>query len=85
MYLDVLQAMKQGQRKPTHIMYKSNISWVPLLKILGNMKNDGLVLEVDTDGIDKRSSKEYEITGEGESFLMYHRGPKVLRRGLRRS
>lgn len=79
-YLDVLQVMKQGQRKPTHIMYKSNISWDSLLKMLDNMKNEGHVLEVDTDGIDKRSSKEYEITGKGENFLVYCRGPKGLRR-----
>lgn len=72
-YLDVLQAMMQGHRKPTHIMYESNLSWSPLLKILGNMENDGLVLKVDTDGIDKRSSKEYEITNKGRNFLVYSR------------
>ncbi|GAI41151.1 unnamed protein product, partial [marine sediment metagenome] len=35
------------------------------------MKNKGHVLEVDVDG-DKRSSKEYDITIEGQKFLAHH-------------
>jgi hypothetical protein len=33
-YLDVLRIVSQGEKKPTHIMYKANLSWVPVNDII---------------------------------------------------
>lgn len=79
-YLEVLQIIKGGTSKPTRIMYQANISWQPLMKVLGSMVSQGLVSEIDTTSMgrrrDKRTSKIYEITMKGEQVLKYFKGAK---------
>jgi len=81
-YLEVLQIIKNGTSKPTRIMYNANISWQPLMRVLGSMKGQGLVNEIDVTGQerkrDKRTSKLYEITMKGERVIRYFRGAKEL-------
>ncbi len=65
-YLDVLRVIKKGTNKPTRIMYKTNLSWKPLMKVLGSLVEQDLVL----------SKKEgnhsiYEITEKGKNILRY--------------
>lgn len=78
--MEVLQIIKGGTSKPTRIMYQANISWQPLMKVLGSMVSQGLVSEIDTTSIgrrrDKRTSKIYEITMKGEQVLKYFKGAK---------
>ncbi|MCW3979094.1 MAG: hypothetical protein NWF12_05050 [Candidatus Bathyarchaeota archaeon] len=80
-YLEVLQIIKGGTSKPTRIMYQANISWQPLMRVLGSMVAQDLVREIDTrvEGRrrrDKRTSKVYEITMKGEQVIRYFKGAK---------
>ncbi len=50
MYLDILRAIGSGAEKPTHVMYKANLSWVVMRGFLENLKAQGLVEEAIVDG-----------------------------------
>jgi predicted transcriptional regulator len=64
-YLDVLKAIGAGSEKPTHIMYKANLSWVVLRGCLQNLKDQGLVVESAVD--DGRTV--YHLTNKGFELL----------------
>jgi len=65
-YLDVLKTIKKGTCKPTRIMYRTNLSWNPLMKILDSLERQGLVT-VEKDG----KHKIYDITEKGKNVLHY--------------
>ncbi|MDH2900553.1 MAG: winged helix-turn-helix domain-containing protein [archaeon] len=50
MYLDILRAIGSGAEKPTHVMYKANLSWVVMRGFLENLKAQGLVEEALVEG-----------------------------------
>lgn len=79
-YLEVLNIIMNGTYKPTRIMYQANISWQPLMRILGSMISQGLVDEIDMKKQnrkrDKRTSKIYRITLKGEQVIRYFKGAK---------
>ena len=50
MYLDILRAIGSGAEKPTHVMYKANLSWVVMRGFLENLKSQALVEESVIDG-----------------------------------
>ncbi len=81
-YLDVLKIIKAGTAKPTRIMYSTNISWQPLMRVLGAMMNQGLVKQIDVKDTgrkrDRRTTKIYEITMKGEQVVTYFKGAKTL-------
>ncbi len=81
-YLEVLQIIKGGTSKPTRIMYNANISWQPLMRVLGSMMKQGLVREIDVSDTgrkrDRRTTKIYEITMKGEQVVRYFKGAKEL-------
>ena len=81
-YLEVLQIIKGGTSKPTRIMYNANISWRPLMRVLGSLIDQELVREIDVSALgrkrDKRTTKLYEITMKGEQVVRYFRGAKEL-------
>jgi len=63
-YLDVLKVIKTEKYvKPTNLMYKSNLSWIPLKHILNVLIENKLV---DCIG-DRR--KLYYLTDEGKKVL----------------
>ncbi len=67
--MDMLRCIseKNGQIKPTHLMYKSNLSHVQMRGYLDEMKSKGLVDEI----IDKKDSKkQITITKKGRDFLI---------------
>jgi predicted transcriptional regulator len=64
MYLDILRAIGSGAEKPTHVMYKANLSWVVMRGFLENLKAQGLVEETLVDG---RSS--LRLTNRGYELL----------------
>ncbi|MEM1582780.1 MAG: winged helix-turn-helix domain-containing protein [Candidatus Bathyarchaeia archaeon] len=68
-YLDVLRAVNKGESKPTRIMYKTNLSWVPLQEILDFLVSQDLLREEESS---KR--KEYFITEKGKRVLAYLNG-----------
>ena len=66
MYLDVLETMESGINKPTNIMYKCNLSWVPMQEILDSMIEKNLIAEVE-----RGRKKTYEVTERGRDLLRY--------------
>jgi len=66
--LDVLRTISRGVAKPTNIMYRSNLSWGTLMRILDLLTEEGLV---EFEIIGKR--KIYRITRKGLDTLEYYR------------
>jgi predicted transcriptional regulator len=66
--MDILRVVGEGWRKPTQIMYKSNLSWIALQDHFKSLAGGGLLREV-------RSGKrmEYELTAPGLSVLQDYR------------
>lgn len=65
-YLDILEVVRKCPQKPTRIMYKTNLSWKPLMKILECLLNQGL-LSVAEDG----NHTIFEITEKGKNVLKH--------------
>ncbi len=42
-YLDILKVLRKGESRPTRIMYQSNLSWKPLMKILDSLIKQEIV------------------------------------------
>jgi len=72
-YLDILRVINRGVKKPTRIMYSTNLSWNPLQEILNSMIKQGLIERQDT-----KNRKQYEITEKGKSALRYFDKAKEL-------
>ena len=75
--LSVLSSVKDGLDKPTRIMYASNLSWKPALRILASLVNQGLLREIQVSGT-RRSRVRYEITEKGLNVLDYFSGAEEL-------
>ena len=69
--VEVLENIKNGETKPTRIMYGCNLSWKSLKGILRNLTNQELLNETVVEG-KKRSKKLYHITSKGENVLKYY-------------
>jgi len=65
-YIDILQTIRKGTCKPTRIMYRTNLSWKPLMEILDSLETQGLIVMKA-----ERSHKFYEITEKGKNVLQY--------------
>lgn len=65
-YLDILQAVRRGVSKPTQIMFRTNLSWMPLQQIFESMITQDLIR-----GIEDNGRKRYMITEKGERVLRY--------------
>jgi predicted transcriptional regulator len=68
----VLEEIKNGETKPTRIMYGANLSWKSLKEILASLVKQKLVEEILSESKGKRSKKRYEITTKGENVLQYY-------------
>ena len=62
--MDVLKVTSEGPVKPTHVMYKSNTSWVALQKNLETLISLGFVGQSG-----EGSRTEYAITPKGTEVL----------------
>ncbi len=64
---DILKALqdKGGKLKPTHILYKSNLSHQMLTEYLNELIEKGFIEE----GQDKKGGKLYSIAEKGHNFL----------------
>ena len=67
--LEILRAVNRGENKPTRIMYRTNLSWIPLKQIFESLITQGLMEEIE---LSKR--KEYAITQKGKKVLTYFEG-----------
>lgn len=63
---DILSAIqaKQGRIKPTHLLYKSNLSHAKMKEYLKELISRGMVSEAE-----EKSKKFYTITDQGLTFL----------------
>jgi len=71
---DILEVVSSGMERPTHIIYKANISWRVFNNCLKTLTSKGLVSKVN-DG--KRDV--YQLTEKGYAVLNEY---KSLRSGL---
>ena len=67
-YIDMLQVVSEGNLKPTHVMYKANLSWARLMKHLRFLQSQDLLTIVQGSGVER-----YEITEKGREVLSYFR------------
>ena len=77
MVCDILNVLVEGPTKPTHILYKANMSWKVLSAYLEYLIGRGLVEREDQGG--KRSV--YKITQKGDSIVKLYQGLRVSLEG----
>jgi predicted transcriptional regulator len=75
--LGVLNAIKDGETKPTRIMYATNMSWTPTKKILTKLIDQGFI-DVSEEPSGGRSKKRYDINEKGMHVLRYFNGAQEL-------
>ena len=66
-YMDILLVVSKGKKKPTHIMYSSNLCWTRLKKYLSFLKAQKFLEEKMEFG-----SSLFELTKNGEDILRYY-------------
>ncbi|MCD6470116.1 hypothetical protein J7L29_04890 [Candidatus Bathyarchaeota archaeon] len=71
--LDILKAVAEGRNKPTHIMYRANLSWVRLKKYLNFLINGGL-LKVIND----QNGSIFSLTRKGKAVVKYYMEIKII-------
>ena len=77
-YVDILNEIMDGARKPTKIMYGANLSYKPLKEILRSMLDQDLILEIEGTKKDKRTKVTYELTTKGVNVVRYFSKAKSL-------
>jgi predicted transcriptional regulator len=63
-YCDILRAIGAGAEKPTHILYKANLSWTVMQGYIRALETQGLVVSQDDDG-----KRLYHLTDKGFQLL----------------
>ncbi len=77
MVCDILGVLSEGPSKPTHILYKANMSWRVLSSYLEYLLKRGLVEKAEGGG--KRST--YVLTMKGRSILQLYDGLRLSLNG----
>jgi len=67
-YLDILKAVAEGKKKPTHIMYRANLSWTRLKKYLDFLIAQGLLQETVNE-----SATIFSLTQKGKDVIGYYK------------
>lgn len=76
--LDILNAVKEEvDAKPTHILYKANLSHERLVRYLDDLTAKGLI-EVKQEG----ENRTYSITPKGVGFLIEMRKAEAFVQGF---
>lgn len=63
-FCDILTAVSQGSVKPTHIMYKANLSWVVMQEYVRSLEKQGLLASSWEQG-----KLLYHVTEKGHILL----------------
>ena len=66
-YVDILKAVSEGRCKPTHIMYRANLTWKRLKKHTDFLVTHGLLVEEHDGG-----AKIFSLTQSGKDIVWYH-------------
>ncbi len=66
-HIDILKAVAEGKQKPTHVMYRANLTWKRLKKHVDFLVDHGLLVE-EKDG----RTKIISITSSGKDVVWYH-------------
>lgn len=61
---DILKTIASGVERPTHIMYKANLSWKVMQQYMRNLEAQGVVLPSDEQG-----RRVYRLTEKGFKLL----------------
>lgn len=72
---DILKAIADGNHLQTRIMYISNLSWRPLLKLLAELEKAGLIHK-GKKRYEVVTRKWYTLTQKGIDFLKHYRETK---------
>ncbi len=76
--LDILNAVSaEGEAKPTHILYKANLSHERMVKYLDDLTGKGL-LQMRQDG----ENRTYSLTPKGVGFLLEMRRAEAFVQGF---
>lgn len=76
--LDILNAVRdEGEAKPTHILYKANLSHERMVRYLEALTAKGLI-EMRQDG----ENRTYKLTPKGVSFLLEMRRAESFVQGF---
>lgn len=76
--LDILNAVRdEGEAKPTHILYKANLSHERLVRYLDDLTSKGLI-EMKQGG----ENRTYSLTPKGVSFLIEMRKAESFVQGF---
>jgi predicted transcriptional regulator len=76
--LDILNAVQDmGDAKPTHILYKANLSHERMVKYLDDLIAKGLI-EMKQDG----ENRTYKLTPKGVGFLLEMRRAESFVQGF---
>jgi len=75
--LKILAAIRDGQDKPTRIMYAANLSWKPTQRILAQLIEQELVSE-HRNTESAKSRRRYQITEKGITVIEYFEKAKEL-------
>ncbi|UCD45567.1 MAG: winged helix DNA-binding protein [Candidatus Bathyarchaeota archaeon] len=75
--LKILAAIRDGQDKPTRIMYAANLSWKPTQRILAQLIEQELVSE-HRNTESAKSRRRYQITDKGITVIEYFEKAKEL-------
>ncbi len=59
-FCDILKAIGAGAEKPTHIMYKANLSWTVMQSYIRSLEAQGLVIPTVED-----DKKTYHLSDKG--------------------
>jgi len=66
-YIDILKAVADGKQKPTHVMYRANLTWKRLKKHVDFLVAHDLLIE-EKDG----RTKILSITSSGKDVVWHH-------------
>jgi len=67
-HIDILKAVGEGRRKPTHIMYRANLTWARLKRHVDFLIGRNLLTQEETNG-----STTFSLTTTGKEVLQYHK------------
>jgi len=67
-YIDILKAVAEGRQKPTHIMYRANLTWARLKRHMDFLASRNLLIQEETN-----ASTTFSLTATGKEVLQYYK------------